>query len=52
MIEAHGESRFQSLDDIDAKPVNNRLGWRKGAGAERRMVGSTRNVEGGDLRRS
>jgi len=34
-IEAHGESRFQSLDDPDAKPVNNRLGWRKGAGAER-----------------
>ena len=35
MIEAHGESRFQSLDDPDAKPVSNRLGWRKGAGAER-----------------
>ncbi len=35
VIEAHGESRFQSLDDLDAKPVNSRLGWRKGAGAER-----------------
>jgi putative DNA primase/helicase len=35
MIEAHGESRFQSLDDPDAKPVPNRLGWRKGAGRER-----------------
>jgi uncharacterized protein (DUF927 family) len=34
-IEAHGEARFQSLDDPDAKPVNNRLGWRKGAGNER-----------------
>ncbi len=34
-IEYHGESRFQPLDDQDAKPVNNRLGWRKGAGAER-----------------
>ena len=27
-IEAHGESRFQSLDDPHAIPVNNRLGWR------------------------
>ena len=35
MIEAHGESRFESLDDPDAKPVSNRLGWRKGVGAER-----------------
>jgi uncharacterized protein (DUF927 family) len=29
-IQCHGESRFQSLDDPDAKPVHNRLGWRKG----------------------
>ncbi|MBB4196684.1 hypothetical protein CCR94_22020 [Rhodoblastus sphagnicola] len=29
-IEQHGESRFQPLDDPDAKPVSNRLGWRKG----------------------
>ena len=35
MIQAHGESRFQSMDDADAKPVANRLGWRKGTGAER-----------------
>jgi uncharacterized protein (DUF927 family) len=35
LIEAHGESRFQSLDDPDTRPVNNRLGWRKGAGPER-----------------
>jgi uncharacterized protein (DUF927 family) len=34
-IEAHGESRFQPLDDPDAKPVSNRLGWRNGTGAER-----------------
>jgi hypothetical protein len=26
VIEAHGESRFQSLDDPNDKPVNNRLG--------------------------
>jgi len=35
LIEAHGEARFDNLDDSDAKPVNARLGWRKGAGAER-----------------
>jgi putative DNA primase/helicase len=35
MIEAHGESRFHSLDDADSRPVANRLGWRKGAGSER-----------------
>jgi uncharacterized protein (DUF927 family) len=34
-IESHGESRFQSMDDPDAKPVNHRLGWRKGAGVDR-----------------
>jgi uncharacterized protein (DUF927 family) len=34
-IESHGESRFQSIDDPDAKAVNCRLGWRKGAGADR-----------------
>jgi uncharacterized protein (DUF927 family) len=34
-IEAHGESRFQPLDDFDARPVNNRLGWRKGTGDDR-----------------
>jgi hypothetical protein len=31
----HGDARFQPIDDPDAKPVVNRLGWRKGAGAER-----------------
>jgi uncharacterized protein (DUF927 family) len=35
MIEAHGEARFQSLDDPDGKAVHNRLGWRKGSGADR-----------------
>ena len=35
IIERHGESRFDSLDDPDAKPVNNRIGWRKGSGSHR-----------------
>ena len=35
LIEAHGESRFQPVDDPDAKPVANRLGWRKGSGSDR-----------------
>jgi len=35
IIETHGDARFQPIDDPDAKPVINRLGWRKGAGAER-----------------
>ena len=34
-IGAHGESRFQPVDDPEAKPVLNRLGWRKGHGAGR-----------------
>jgi uncharacterized protein (DUF927 family) len=34
-IEQHGESRFQPVDEPDAKPVLNRLGLRKGRGAER-----------------
>jgi uncharacterized protein (DUF927 family) len=34
-IEAHGESRFQAVNDPDARPVLNRLGWRRGHGAER-----------------
>jgi len=37
-IEAHGESRFDNLDDAEAKPVNNRAGWRKGAGSDRRWL--------------
>ena len=35
LIEAHGESRFQPVDDPDARPVANRLGWRKGSGSDR-----------------
>jgi putative DNA primase/helicase len=35
MIEGHGDSRFQSLDHSDDRPVNNRLGWRKGEGTQR-----------------
>jgi uncharacterized protein (DUF927 family)/5S rRNA maturation endonuclease (ribonuclease M5) len=34
-IEQHGEARFEALDGADARPVNNRLGWRKGSGPER-----------------
>jgi uncharacterized protein (DUF927 family) len=34
-FEAHGEARFENLDDIDARPVINRVGWRKGSGDER-----------------
>ena len=37
-IEAHGEARFDSLDDPDARPVQNRAGWRKGAGEDRRWL--------------
>ena len=37
-IEAHGESRFDSSDDPDARPVQNRAGWRKGAGEDRRWL--------------
>jgi uncharacterized protein (DUF927 family) len=32
-IEQYGESRFEPLDDTDARPVNNRAGWRKGGGS-------------------
>ena len=35
MIENHGESRFHDLDSLEPRPVNDRLGWRKGSGAER-----------------
>jgi putative DNA primase/helicase len=34
-IEQHGESRFDNLDDCEAKPVNNRLGWRRGSGPDK-----------------
>jgi putative DNA primase/helicase len=34
-IEQHGESRFAAPDGDDARPVNNRAGWRKGSGTDR-----------------
>jgi putative DNA primase/helicase len=34
-IEAHGDSRFNPIDKIEAKPSPNRAGWRKGEGEER-----------------
>jgi putative DNA primase/helicase len=37
-IEQHGESRFDPLDDTDARPVNNRAGWRKGSGPHREWM--------------
>ena len=37
-IEQHGEARFVSLDDPDARPVINRAGWRKGIGADREWL--------------
>src|SRR5579884_303683 len=38
MIELHGGSRFEPLDDVDVKPVPNRLGWRKGSGPVREWM--------------
>ncbi len=37
-IEQHGESRFEPLDDADARPVNTRAGWRKGSGSDREWM--------------
>jgi putative DNA primase/helicase len=37
-IEAHGEARFDNLDDPDGRAVVNRAGWRKGAGEDRRWL--------------
>ncbi|MCJ2068462.1 hypothetical protein MKK75_06520 [Methylobacterium sp. J-030] len=34
-FEAHGESRFEMIGDSDARPISNRVGWRKGHGDER-----------------
>ena len=34
-FEAHGEARFDNLDDPCARPVLNRAGWRKGQGQGR-----------------
>jgi uncharacterized protein (DUF927 family) len=33
-IEQHGESRFEPWNNPDARPVNNRAGWRRGAARE------------------
>jgi putative DNA primase/helicase len=33
-IELHGDARFASIDEPDARPVPNRAGYRKGGGAE------------------
>ncbi len=37
-IEQHGESRFEPLDDTDARPVSNRAGWRRGSGSDREWM--------------
>ncbi len=37
-IEAHGEARFDNLDDPDGRPVPNRAGWRRGSGEDRRWL--------------
>jgi uncharacterized protein (DUF927 family) len=34
-IEQHGDARFASVEDADARPVANRAGYRKGSGTER-----------------
>ncbi len=34
-IEQHGDSRFDPLDNLEARPSPNRAGWRKGEGEER-----------------
>ena len=38
IIEKHGETRFDSLDNPGGHPVQNRLGWRRGEGAEREWL--------------
>jgi putative DNA primase/helicase len=52
IIEQHGEARFEPLDDIDAKPVPNRLGWRKGSGPEREWMIPPQVWKAENLRRS
>jgi putative DNA primase/helicase len=37
-IDVHGDTRFDNLDDLGARPVPNRAGWRKGAGEDRRWM--------------
>ena len=48
-IEAHGEYRFEPLDDVDARALPNRAGWRKGEGPGPRMAHSVGNMASGDL---
>jgi putative DNA primase/helicase len=39
IIEAHGESRFEQIEgESEARPVNNRLGWRRGEGPDREWL--------------
>jgi len=37
-IEAHGEARFESIDDEARPPVHSRAGWRTGKGAEQEWL--------------
>jgi len=37
-IEQHGDSRFEPLQNALPRPVNNRAGWRKGEGVDRRWL--------------
>jgi uncharacterized protein (DUF927 family) len=37
-IEAHGESRFDPVNEADRAPVHNRAGWRSGVGDEREWL--------------
>jgi uncharacterized protein (DUF927 family) len=34
-VEQHGDARFATVDDADARPVANRAGYRRGSGPER-----------------
>jgi uncharacterized protein (DUF927 family) len=37
-IEAHGEARFEAIDEEARPPVHNRAGWRSGKGAEQEWL--------------
>lgn len=37
-IEAHGEYRFEPLDDVESRAVPNRAGWRRGNGLDREWL--------------
>jgi hypothetical protein len=47
IIEQHGDARFDNLDDCEAKPATNRLGWRRGSGpgCEWLVLPQTRKTE-------